>query len=275
VSHWFDIQQMEEGVFMLLEPGHVQSYLVLGNDRAALIDTGMGFTDIRQAVASVTGLPVMVLNTHWHFDHIGGNCLFSDIRIAACESELLVQPVTSGYLRKVYADPCRMSGVPLPADFDADAWEINSPPPTASLTDGDTIDLGGRLLHVMETPGHTRGSLSFWDERTAALFCGDFIYNGTLYAHFTDSDLAAYRASLNILESMDIRKIFTCHNEPELPSRFIGNCLDAVTAVLEGTAKGRQVDDWGAPAVRYDFGSLAVLAKCQDSPGIDLLACMA
>ncbi|MCG8617467.1 MAG: MBL fold metallo-hydrolase [Desulfobacterales bacterium] len=275
MSGWFDIQQMDEGIFMLLEPGHVQSYLVLGNDNAALIDTGMGFADIRQAVASVTGLPVMVLNTHWHFDHIGGNCLFSDIRIAACESDLLVQTVSSDYLRKVYVDPCRSSGVPLPEHFDADAWEIISPAPTASLAGGDTIDLGGRLLNVIETPGHTRGSLSFLDDKTGALFCGDLIYNGTLYAHFTDSDLTVYRASLKALQGVDIRKIFTCHNEPELQPGFTGKCLNAVTAVLEGAAQGRQVDDWGSPAVRYEFGSLAVLAKHADSPGIDLLACMA
>ena len=277
VEDWFVVRAMDEGIVMIQEPGHVQSFLVLGQDRAALIDTGMGVADIRAAVEVVTDLPVQVLNTHWHFDHIGGNARFSRIGAASREASLVSTPLSNALLTRLYLAPCLADGVSFPEAFDPRSYEIKSPAPTLTLAGGDSIDLGNRQLAVMETPGHTRGSLSFLDSRTASLFSGDLVYNGTLYAHFTDSDVRAYEESLERLCDIQdrISGIYACHNEPFLPPEFLKSCLEAVTAAARGRTRSERVTDWGLPVLRHEFCSLAVLTPDRDSRGIDILSCKA
>ncbi len=182
---------MDHGIFMIQDPGHVQCFLVCGQDRAVLIDTGVGFCDIRTIVRTLTRLPVFVVNTHWHFDHIGGNRLFNGIGIARCESQHLTRSLSNGFLKAVYLDICLSENLGLPKGFDPDTYTIPGSEPSFVLTDNGTLDLGGRQLQVMATPGHTQGSLSFMDSLTRSLFCGDLVYKGTLYSHLIDSDLLA------------------------------------------------------------------------------------
>ncbi len=63
-------------------------YLLIGEERALLIDTGFGMTRLDDAVKEITDLPVTVVNTHGHYDHVGNNALFSDIYMSEKDFEL-------------------------------------------------------------------------------------------------------------------------------------------------------------------------------------------
>ncbi|MBW1943233.1 MAG: MBL fold metallo-hydrolase [Deltaproteobacteria bacterium] len=76
MSQWFQIKEVAQDVYVIEEPGHVQSYLINGRTHSVLLDTGAGLSDIRNAIQVLLREKVLVLNTHWHFDHIGGNTLF-------------------------------------------------------------------------------------------------------------------------------------------------------------------------------------------------------
>src|SRR5688572_30741691 len=92
VQSWFEVWEIEPGVFAIEEPFHkerVKSYLVVGSGRAVLIDTGMGVGDISNVARSLTKLPVSVINSHAHWDHIGGNWRFSEIAIHRSEAAAL------------------------------------------------------------------------------------------------------------------------------------------------------------------------------------------
>lgn len=266
---------MGDGIFMIREPGHVQCFLVCGRKKAVLIDTGMGFSDIRPVVGQLTDLPVRVVNTHWHFDHTGGNAGFGDTGISGDDAALITRPLSNALLSALYLAPCQQSGVPFPKAFDPSAYRISNPAPARLLSDNDVLDLGGRTLAVVAAPGHTAGSLCFLDSLTGALFCGDLVYRGTLYAHFHDSDIFAYKDSLaRLCRVRDrISRLYVCHNDPVLSPEFLETCHGFLDEVIRGRVRSTRDTDWGEPVLRYESGPLALLAPCPDSPGIDLLAC--
>ncbi len=79
---WFEVYKPAPGVFAIYEPHQSEEtigYLITGTQRALLFDTGMGISDIKQVTAELTKLPVIVLNSHTHDDHVGGNWEFETI----------------------------------------------------------------------------------------------------------------------------------------------------------------------------------------------------
>lgn len=91
-ASWFDVRQLEAGVYLISEPGHVNSFLIEGTRSAALLDTGLGVANIRSVAEQLTGLPLLVINSHYHFDHVGGNQHFDDIAIHREGADLLRTP---------------------------------------------------------------------------------------------------------------------------------------------------------------------------------------
>src|ERR1700740_3565657 len=79
---WFEVYKVRPGIFAIYEPHQLEeviSYLILGNDKAVLFDTGMGISNIQAVVAGLTKLPVSVVNSHTHNDHVGNNWRFTDV----------------------------------------------------------------------------------------------------------------------------------------------------------------------------------------------------
>ena len=79
---WFEVYKIRPGIFAIYEPHQLEeviSYLIIGDDRALLFDTGMGISNMLAVVAGLTKLPVSVVNSHTHNDHVGDNWRFSDV----------------------------------------------------------------------------------------------------------------------------------------------------------------------------------------------------
>ncbi len=271
---WFRIHEVADRIFVIEEPGHVQSYLVNGKHRSALVDTGLGLTPLRPALEHLARPEIVVLNTHWHFDHVMGNPAFETIAVSREEHRLIQRAIDNRTLRRLYIDACLAAGPDLPPGFDPQRCRYPGSVAARLLTDGDTIDLGGRSLAVLATPGHTHGSLSFLDRRTGALICGDLVYAGTLYAHFTDSDTAAYRQSLAaLLDCGDaIRQILPGHNRYPLAADWIGRAHRVFTAVRDDKLPVDLTAEWGAPVRRHRGGHLDLLTPLPGTAGVDLSA---
>jgi glyoxylase-like metal-dependent hydrolase (beta-lactamase superfamily II) len=217
VDPWFATRQHRPGVWLVAAPPHVNCFLVAGRESAILIDTGLGIGDIREAVTSLTDQNVLVVNTHYHWDHSGGNSRFDDIAIHELGDERLRQGPDMAELEPYAAYTRRMldrvgefrvtdeeffgflsdetTPRPLPDDFDFASWKIPASIPTRLLKDGDRLDLGGRTLRVLHTPGHTPDSICLLDEENGLLFGGDTYNTGPIYAHLPDSDVDAFARS--------------------------------------------------------------------------------
>jgi glyoxylase-like metal-dependent hydrolase (beta-lactamase superfamily II) len=232
---WFQTRELHPGVWLVAEPSHVNTWLIAGRDRAVLLDTGLGIAPIRPVAERLTDRPVSVLNTHAHFDHIGGNHEFDEITIhelGASALEHAVSPeLLAAYLSYTHrllnaaSDYRRADSAlfhllspdsdprPLPEGFDASTWQIPASRATRTVRDGDTVDLGNRTLTVLHTPGHSPDSICLLDERDGLLFAADTINTGPIYAQLPDSDLAAFTASTQRLADLapELRSVLVHH----------------------------------------------------------------
>ena len=104
-SDWFQVYEIAANLFVFYEPRHYEQTLVnliIGQDRAALIDTGCGIGDLRTAVKAVTDKPIVVINTHTHPDHLGSNHQFD--QIAMFDHPLAHQVAEKGVSHQILRD---------------------------------------------------------------------------------------------------------------------------------------------------------------------------
>lgn len=174
----YPFARISPGVYEIDEFDNASIYLVEGEERAALIDTGIGLGDLRAFAARLTDRPITVLLTHNHRDHVGNAPLFPEVWMSEADQHMgpLLRPLTARDSRMQYArNTCRRhpeKRYPW-TETDMVDYPPEREPQVRTLRDGDVIDLGGRTLQCVWTPGHTPGSMSFIDSRTGALFCGD------------------------------------------------------------------------------------------------------
>jgi len=240
LSPWFEIYKVSEGVFAVLEPSHTEeaiSFLILGSERAVLLDTGMGIADLRAEVERLTDLPVVVVNSHGHYDHIGDNHRFSEVW--AYDSDSDVARIEQGKNRAEcahYLAPGHY--LELPEGFDPAAYEIRPSPVARRLQHLEVIDLGSRTLTVHHTPGHTAGSICLLDSRDNLLFTGDTFYPGMMFAHFEDSDFAAYQKSIPYLVELLPRVNHLCpsHNEAYVDKTALVRVQEAFEQIVANVA---------------------------------------
>ncbi len=184
VDDYFAVEDLGNGVFAIGEPRYYQqnyAYLIVGTKRALLFDSSSGTRDVSPVVASLTRLPLTVMVSHLHFDHLGGITPFHHVAMVDL-------PETRADVANGVFTPGRyeFSGI-------ADDRVRPSFPVAEWIKPGDSIDLGGRELTVLSTPGHTPTSISLYDPAGHRLFTGDYIYPTTLYAFGPGASLSAYQ----------------------------------------------------------------------------------
>ena len=174
-SDWFLVYKLENDVFAIYEPRQWQeviSYLILGKEKALLFDTGNGIGKISRVVNQLTSLPVIVINSHTHFDHIGGNSEFSDI--LAMDTDY-TKNNSGGYSNELVWEEESKEALcgALPHDINPATYHTPNFIVKKFIRDGYKIDLGGRILEVLSTPGHTPDAISILDSDLGLLWVGD------------------------------------------------------------------------------------------------------
>jgi len=194
----------------------------------------MGISNIKNVVEHLTKLPVSVINSHTHNDHVGDNWRFSDI-----------YGMDTGFTRanakgsKADAQAELATGEicgDLPAGFDAQSYATRLFHISHWLNDGDKIDLGDRVLEVIATPGHTPDSIALFDARNRLLLTGDTFYNGPIYLYRPETDLDAYLASAEKLAKLAprIQVLLPSHNVPVADPHYLSRVVEAMKKVRSG-----------------------------------------
>ena len=240
-NEWFEVYEVGAGIWAIYEPFQWQeviSYLIIGDDSALLFDTGNGIGDIRAIVDQLTDKPVRVLNSHSHFDHIGGNHQFENI----------LSPSTAFSIENTLgddSDSVKMEAsaealcVDLPSGVTEANHHIEPYAITSKVYDGDMIDLGGRELEVLLIPGHTDDSVALFDKDEGLLWTGDSFYAGSIWLFFPETDLAAYEQSIDRLAELvpDLKALLPAHNTPMIDPAKLLETQSAFKLILEGKAE--------------------------------------
>ena len=261
-STWFEVYAVGAGVFAIYEPRQWQeviSYLILGSDRALLFDSGMGIASMRAVVDDLTDLPVTVLNSHTHFDHVGGNWEFE--RIIAMDTAFTRSSAQGKPNTDVRDDvsPAALCGS-LPDGVTEDGY-VSRPFDVAEfVTGGHEISLGGRTLEILHIPGHTDDAIALVDRTAGYVWTGDSFYEGPIWLFWPGTDLEAYRRSTERLAALapTMARVFPAHNTPVAEPARLLELRDAFAGALDGSLAGTQRKDG---LMNYDVGSFSLLLQ--------------
>lgn len=230
MKSWFTIEEIDSSTYAISEYNHwekVHSYLLIGNNSACLIDTGLGIGNIKKEVEKLTDLPVKVINTHAHWDHIGGNKSFGEVYIHKEDSDWLTSgfPVPLESIKKALIK--EVDPIIFPKAFDIENYSIYQGHPVV-LKDMETIELGERTVQIIHTPGHSPGHICIYEKERGYLFSGDLIYKGILYAFYPSTDPKSFFSSvLKISQLKDIKDIFPGHYDMRLSTKFLNEVKSA------------------------------------------------
>lgn len=151
------VTKMSDRIYLMDDAGESTGYLIVGDEKALVIDTMNGYANVNAVVRSITDLPLMVVNTHGHGDHVFGNVHFEEAYIHPDEIEIVNMFVNNPQ----FLAECEKYGVKM-AEF-------------KYLYGGEVIDLGGEKVDVILVKGHTKGGLCFLARQERVLFTGDAI----------------------------------------------------------------------------------------------------
>jgi glyoxylase-like metal-dependent hydrolase (beta-lactamase superfamily II) len=240
---WYEVYKVAPAVYAIYEPHQFEetiSYLIVGDRRAVLFDTGLGISDIKRMTAELTRLPIIVLNSHTHNDHVGDNWQFETIYGVDTE---FTRKNAQGSREDAQAElaPDQICGQ-LPKGFDPKTYTTPPWKITAYKHDGDRIDLGERWLEVIATPGHTPDAISLLDRANGLLFTGDTYYPGPIWLYRPETNLEAYDASIRRLAALtpQIKTVLGAHNVPVAPPSVLPRLVIGFEAVRAGKIPATQ-----------------------------------
>ena len=209
----------------LIQGDGCTSYLAVGKERGVVIDTGFATENIQQYAQSLTGKPVQwAANTHGHFDHTGGNGWFGRAYMSEQANEIAKIPYPS------------KASLNYPLDY-----------PVTVVGDGDTIDLGDRILEVIEIPAHAPSSIAFLDRKERILFSGDEVGEFVmLYWMQEEPQPTVEQHAQNMAKLLRRRDAFDfiCagHGSGMVDASLVEDYLEHDRGIMSGLIEGEQME---------------------------------
>ncbi len=242
---WFEVYKVAPATFAIYEPYQFEetiSYLMVGTKQALLFDTGMGIGNIHAIVARITSRPIVVLNSHTHNDHVGGNWQFPFV---FGMDSTFTRANAKGSREDAQAEiaPGEVCGA-LPKSFDPAKYTTKPWKISLAVHDGFKVNLGGgREVEIIATPGHTPDAICLIDRANGLLFTGDTYYPGPIWLYRPETDLNAYLASVMKLQKLvpQIKLVLGAHNVPVAKPEVLERLNTAAQMLWEGKIPAKDV----------------------------------
>lgn len=229
-----EIIKINEGTWRIEDEG-VRFFLLAGEDKALLIDSGMTVHNAKEIAQELVDLPVELLNTHGDIDHVGSNDEFDSFYMNPAEAAN-------------YYNTQKRTGMIDP------------------VTDGDIIDLGDRELEIITIPGHTPGSIAVLDKRHRALISGDAIQDGNIFMFGIQREMHAYLLSLEkVMNYADLfDTIYPSHGSFPVGPELIVALYESAAHIMMGLAEGSEAEMHGVKVKQYDMGAAKFLCDWEE-----------
>jgi len=268
---WYDVYRLHDWLYALNEGGQYDEalmYLVIGDERAVVVDGGTGIGRLDLLVEELTDKPCFLLLTHTPNDHIGGCKDFDEI--AVYDDAMSRESAAEGLGRDKMGEIIEGDNVirEYPQGFDPDSYY--APPYTVTrwLRDGDRVELGGRTLEVIYTPGHSSDHLCLLDRGSRYLWMGDLFYTGGVTTYLPggdhDSFIESCRRLVDLMPHYDM--LLPAHNEPLVEKEIMVELMKAAEDVKAGRLteyrESRSVAvNYNILVRRYQFSRFALITK--------------
>ena len=258
------VSEIAKDTYAINEFGLSAMYLIIGEEKALLLDAGCGVCDLAGLVSSLTDKPVMLALTHAHGDHIGGAGAFDNVYVGKGDEwpdDAAPEAVFDAEHMRGYVENLGKQG-------SYDVYDISpemvkpwpKTPKAVVLNDGDEIDLGGRKLLCIAVSGHTPGGMCFLDESTRILFSGDACNTNLLtFRNPVHETLAALRYLDTFTGRYD--QMWNGHigyaGKPEAlsqPKTTLPDLIHICESILSGEAKPKEFPFLGRVQYAVEYG---------------------
>jgi len=262
----FRALEVRSGVWHIADCMGVCITLLTGTDRALLVDTGYGLQDVRTFVCTLTDLPLTVLLTHAHHDHILGARWFESTCMLEADLPDFAQYTSAGQRSGVQAQAIG-KGLQPPNDF------LTAPIARPEAIQPCSMELGGLTAQIIACPGHTPGSAVVYVPQHKLLLTGDD-WNPCTWLFFEQAlPVEVYRANMREIQKLPFEYVL-CSHQPMMFERsaldaFLNGLTDETLLKAHPVDMGRSIDTrevFPAPGMNFvfDWGKSA-LSKERES----------
>jgi glyoxylase-like metal-dependent hydrolase (beta-lactamase superfamily II) len=270
---WYDVYRLHDWLYAIYEEGQYDEalmYLMIGDERAVVVDGGTGIGRLDLLVEELTDKPYFLLLTHTHNDHIGGCKDFDEI--AVYDDAMSRESASKGLGGDKMGEIIMGDNVirELPPGFDPDSYYAPPYRVTRWLRDGDRVELGGRTLEVIYTPGHSSDHICLLDRDSRYLWTGDLFYTGGVTTYLPGGDHDAFiescRRLVDLMPHYDT--LLPAHNEPLVEKEILVELSKGAEDIKAGRltkySESRSVAvNYDTLVRRYQFSRFSLVTRAE------------
>jgi len=254
-SNWFRVSYLQNKTYSIEEPQSSQynvSYLLIGDNKSIMFDTGSGENTpengfkIKHITDQLTDKPLSLLLSHFHFDHNQNISEFYSV--AFPDLTFLRQRVSNSDIYTFTSEDLFIGNTP------------NQTQVSEWLPVNTDIDLGNRVIQLVNIPGHTEESIAIVDKTNKAAFLGDYLYNGALFL-FDNDDISVYKESVDYLISIlnSNYKLYGAHGAPEIAYDKLKELKNFLDCIIQNNCVPLATNIWGYDVWVYQYQSMQMI----------------
>jgi len=245
-----NVTKIDDQTYRIVD-SNVYMFVLLGKTNALLIDTGMSQGKLNKILPQLTNLPIIVINTHGHIDHVASNHLFDKVILSNLDEEIFKEHTSYEFASSLYYSlldemkiPKFLQKLSPVKKFVNKMATIPSNDNRIDLPESRLIDLGERTIKIIEIPGHTPGSICLLDVERKILFSGDMVCDSGVLLNLPHSkSVHTFQESINKLKALsingDLNLIYPSHHTIPIDSTFLDDYLYLSKAIINKENTGK------------------------------------